>query len=303
MDIQIGRSSACRVVELITRGDALGGRRRAYRGMGMSPGCVVVVIRMAEAGARSDGVAANRELWTQANSEYTDEHAYRAWAAEDITWGIFNVPEQQLGVLSDVRGLDVIELGCGTAYFSAWLARRGARSAGVDVTPAQLESARRCQDRFGITFPLIEADAGDVPLPSGCFDLAVSECGASLWCDPARWVPEAARLLRPGGKLVFHTTTILVTVCSPGPGGPAGQELLHPQRQAHRLATPRGGIQFHPGHGEWITILRNSGFIIDALHELYAPPDAPDHPYYALASTEWARQWPAEEVWTAHLAY
>ena len=207
--------------------------------MDMSPGCVVVM-RMAGAGA--DGVAANRELWTQANSEYTDEHAGRAWTAEDITWGIFNVPEQQLGVLGDVCGLDVIELGCGTAYFSAWLARRGARPAGVDVTPAQLESARRCQDRFGITFPLIEADAGAVPLPSGSFDLAVSECGASLWCDPARWVPEAARLLRQGGKLVFHTTTILLTVCSPGPDGPAGQELLHPQRQAHRLPTARGGM-------------------------------------------------------------
>lgn len=207
-------------------------------------------MRMAEAGAGADGVAASRELWTQANSEYADEHAYRAWAAEDITWGIFNVPEQQLGVLDDVRGLDVVELGCGTAYFSAWLARRGARPAGVDVTPAQLESARPCQDQSGITFPLIEAGAGAVPLPSGSFDLAISECGASLWCGPARWVPEAARLLRPGGKLVFHTTTILVTVCSQGPDGPAGQELLHPQRQAHRLATPRGGIQFHRGHGE-----------------------------------------------------
>jgi SAM-dependent methyltransferase len=132
---------------------------------------------MAKAGAGADEAAANRELWTRANSEYNDDHAYRAWAAEDITWGIFNVPEQQLGVLGDVRGLDVVELGCGTAYFSAWLARRGARPTGVDVTPAQLQSARRCQDRFGISFPLIEADAGDVPLPSGRFDLAISECG------------------------------------------------------------------------------------------------------------------------------
>src|SRR5690349_8855770 len=90
-----------------------------------------------------------------------------------------------------------------------------AQPTGVDVTPAQLGSARRCQDRSGIWFPLIEADAADVPLPSGRFDLAISECGASLWCDPARWVPEAARLLRPGGRLVFHTTTLLVTVCSP----------------------------------------------------------------------------------------
>jgi SAM-dependent methyltransferase len=257
---------------------------------------------MAETGTGTDDVAANRELWTRANSEYADEHAVRAWAAADITWGIFNVPEQQLGVLGDIRGLDVVELGCGTAYFSAWLARRGARPTGVDVTPAQLESAQRCQDRFGISFPLIQADAADVPLPSGRFDLAISECGASLWCDPARWICEAARLLRPGGRLVFHTTTVLVTMCSPEPDGPACRELLHPQRQAYRLATPRGGIQFHPGHGEWIKILRGNGFVIDALHELYAPPDAPDHPYYTLANAEWGRRWPAEEIWAAHLA-
>ena len=119
-----------------------------------------------------------------------------------------------------------------------------------------------------------------------------------MWCDPARWIPEAARLLRPGGRLVFHTTTLLVTICSPGPDGPARRELLRPQRQAYRLATPEGGIQFHPGHSDWITILRGSGFLIDALHELYAPSDAPDHPYYTLASAEWARQWPVEEIWT-----
>jgi SAM-dependent methyltransferase len=123
-----------------------------------------------------------------------------------------------------------------------------------------------------------------------------------LWCDPARWICEAARLLRPGGRLVFHTTTVLVTMCSPEPDGPACRELLHPQRRAYRLATPRGGIQFHPGHGEWIKILRGNGFVIDALHELYASPDAPDHPYYTLANAEWARQWPAEEIWAAHLA-
>ena len=107
--------------------------------------------------------------------------------------GIFDVPEQQFGVLGDVAGLDVVELGCGTAYLSAGLARRGARPPGVDLTPAQLATARRCQQRSGIFFPLIEADAGDVPLPSGSFDLARSECGASLWCDPARWARRMRR--------------------------------------------------------------------------------------------------------------
>ena len=196
--------------------------------------------------------------------------AERAWAAEEITWGLFEVPEGELQVLGDVAGLDVVELGCGTAYLSAWLARRGARPVGVDLTPAQLESARRCQRRFELSFPLVEADAEDVPLPGGGFDLAVSEYGASVWCDPARWVPEAARLLRPGGRLVFLTNSVLATLCVPEAEGPAQERLLRPQRGLHRVRWPGGGVEFHPGHGEWIRILRASGFVIEALHELYA---------------------------------
>ena len=130
----------------------------------------------------------------------------------------------------------------------------------------------------------------------------MSECGASLWCDPARWVPEAARLLRPGGRLVFHTTSVLAAVCCPEPPGPARRELLRPQRETRRLVAAGGGTEFHPGHGEWITFLRASGFAIDDLCEIYAPPDATDHPYYQLATADWARQWPVEEIWVAHLA-
>src|SRR5437764_1141525 len=83
------------------------------------------------------------------------------------------------------------ELGCGTAYFSARLARLGARGVGVDVTPAQLETAQRMQEKFGLVFPLIEANAEAVPLPDASFDLVHSEYGASIWCDPYKWIPEA----------------------------------------------------------------------------------------------------------------
>src|SRR6185312_12186726 len=111
--------------------------------------------------------------------------------ADEITWGLFGVPESKLGVLGDVAGLDVVELGCGTAYFSAWLARRGARPVGVDPTPAQLETARRMQRETGLDFPLVEAAAESVPLPDASFDLAFSEYGASLWAVPERWLDEA----------------------------------------------------------------------------------------------------------------
>jgi SAM-dependent methyltransferase len=246
-------------------------------------------------------VAVNRALWTLVNAEFTEERAYSEWAAEELTWGLFDVPERELGVLGDVADLDVIELGCGTAYFSALLARQGARPVGVDLTAAQLDSARHCQARFGLFFPLIEADAEEIPLPDGGFDLAVSEYGASVWCDARRWVPEAARLLRPGGRLVFLTNSVLATLCVPGEEGFAQERLLRPQHGLYRVRWPGGGVEFHPSHGEWIQILGSSGFIVEALHELYAPVGAKTPEYYDIATARWASQWPVEDLWVARL--
>jgi SAM-dependent methyltransferase len=246
-------------------------------------------------------VARNRALWTQVNAEFTDADAMRAWTAESITWGLFHTAEDDLGALGDVEGLDVVELGCGTAYFAAWLARRGARPVGVDVTPAQLATARRCQERLNLFFWLVEASADAVPLRGGLFDLVVSEYGACLWCDPARWVPEAARLLKPGGRLVFLTNSVLATLTVPLMSGFAQERLLRPQRDLYRTEWPGGGIEYHPGHGEWVRILRGNGFEVEALHELYAPADADTHQYYEIATQEWAHRWPVEDLWEARL--
>jgi SAM-dependent methyltransferase len=243
--------------------------------------------------------ALNRELWTAINAAHTEQAAERAWAAERITWGLFGVAEDDLGVLGDVSNLDVVELGCGTAYVSAWLARRGARPIGVDLTAAQLETARRCQQRFGLHFPLVEADATDVPLPGCSADLVVSEYGASVWCDPAGWLPEAARLLRPGGRLVFLTNSVLATLTVPDDEGYAGDRLLRPQRGLYRVHWPTGGVEYHPSHADWVRLLRATGFVVEALHELYAPDDAVTPAYYEIATAEWARRWPVEDLWVA----
>src|SRR5579864_8266343 len=115
----------------------------------------------------------NRDAWTATNAAYTDAEARAKWAQPDICWGVWAAPEAELHALPDVTGKDVIELGCGTAYFSAWLKRAGAsRVVGIDITPAQLETARRCDAEFGLGIELIEANAEHVPLPDGQFDLA-----------------------------------------------------------------------------------------------------------------------------------
>ena len=80
--------------------------------------------------SRADEVALNRALWAVVNERFTDAAADGMWARSDAVWGLFAVPERELGVLGDVRGLDVLELACGTAYFSAWLARSGRRPGG-----------------------------------------------------------------------------------------------------------------------------------------------------------------------------
>ena len=242
----------------------------------------------------------NREIWTKANAEYTDAKAAEAWGQEEITWGMFSVPESEVGVLGDVAGLDVVELGCGTAYFSAWLARRGARVVGVDVTPAQLETARRMQAELGLELGLVEASAEAVPLDDASFDLVLSEYGASIWCDPSAWIPEAARLLRPGGRLVFLRNSTLGILCSPDEG-PVVERLARPQFGMWRFEW-EGGVEFHLAHGDWIRLLRASGFDVEGLVELQAPAEAADHPYYDFVSADWARRWPAEEIWVARRA-
>ena len=246
----------------------------------------------------SEDAARNRELWTKTNASYTDAQAAAKWAETEVTWGLCGVPDSELGApLGDVAGLDIVELGCGTAYMSAVFAKLGARPVGVDITPAQLETARRCMAETGIEFPLVEADAGDTGLAAQSFDLAFSEYGASIWVETDRWVSEATRLLRPGGRLVFMCNSTIVMLCI-GDDEAVAETLVRPQFGMSRIEWP-DGIEFHLPHGERIRNLRRHGFEIEDLIEVQAPATAETHPYYSYVTAEWARKWPCEEIWVA----
>ena len=245
----------------------------------------------------TDHARRNQALWN-ANAEGDHALADRNWATDEISWGIWNVPEAPLNSLPEVDGRDVVELGCGTGYVSAWLARRGARPIGVDLSENQLATAARKQAEYGLEFPLIHASAEDVPLPDDCADVVVSEYGASLWCDPDRWLAEAARLLRPGGRLWFLTNSLLMALTTPDEGA-AGDRLLRDQRGLREVTFPdEDGVEFHLAHGDWIATLGRHGFSVDALHELYAPEGA-QQTKYEWATPEWAQRWPHEEIWVA----
>jgi SAM-dependent methyltransferase len=246
-----------------------------------------------------DYVPHNVAVWTKANREHTGPSAREAWAQDEITWGVFEIPESELDILGDVQGLDIVELGCGTAYFSAWLAKRGARAVGVDPTPAQLETAREMQAEFGLEFPLVEGVGEAVPLPDKSFDVVHSEYGASIWADPYRWIPEAARLLRAKGRLIFLVNSTLLMLCQEIEP-PAKDRLVRPLHGLHRIEwEDTGETEFSLSHGTWITLLRENGFEVERLVELYAPDGAETHAYYDYVTPEWAQKWPAEEIWVA----
>jgi SAM-dependent methyltransferase len=253
--------------------------------------------------AEPDYVAVNRDAWTQANAEYTDRRARAAWAQEEITFGKWKLPERELRVLPDLEDKDVVELGCGTAYFGAWLKRAGARRVvGVDVTPAQLETARRMNEEFGLGLEFLLENAEHTSLPDKSFDLVFSEYGASIWCDPAKWIPEAARLLRPGGELFFVRGSTLSLLCMPDEGQ-VGEQLIRPQKGLYRLEwyDDEPGVEFHPGTSEMFRILRENGFELLDFRELFAPADAADHEYYDTVPADWAKRWPDEEIWRLRL--
>jgi len=245
----------------------------------------------------------------QENRRYWDEMAHewvgggeRAWAQDEPDWGIWGVPEHALDLLpADMRGLDAVELGCGTGYVSAWMARRGARVTGIDNSAEQLATARRLAVEHGIDLTLVHGDAEATPFADASFDFAISEYGAAIWCDPERWLPEAHRLLRPGGRLVFLGHHPWAQVCAPLDGSPVVERMERPYFGLGRLdwteaTIEPGGVEFNLTVSDWFALFRRVGFAVEDYREPRPGPgdDAEDR---FFVTRGWARRFPSEQVW------
>ncbi|MDH3755480.1 MAG: methyltransferase domain-containing protein [Acidimicrobiia bacterium] len=248
----------------------------------------------------SEHVAENRRYWDGRAPEWV-AMGERAWAAEP-TWGQWGVPDDDVTLLpEEMTGMDAIELGCGTGYVSAWMVRRGATVTAIDNSERQLATAALLASRHGIELELIHGNAETVPKPDESYDFAVSEYGAAIWADPDLWIPEAHRLLRPGGELAFLGTHQFATVCAPPDGSiPISFRLEQPyfgmRRQDWRDAVDEpGGIEFNLTFSDWLRLFRETGFEVLDLIEVQAPDDAEGMPFVVPA--DWAKQYPSEHVW------
>jgi SAM-dependent methyltransferase len=237
----------------------------------------------------------NRAFWD------ADADDYQALHGDDLTtralaWGAWRLPESELCVLGDVRALDVLELGCGAGQWSTALAGLGARSVGLDQSLMQLEHARKNRDAAGVGVPLVAASGEAVPLRDASFDIVFCDHGAMSFCDPAVTLPEVARLLRPKGLLAFcHATTLLYLTWDERRQR-QDTRLHRSYFDVGRLELGDGTIDFQLPHGEWFRLFREHGLVVDDLIELRPPEDATTT-YDDFAPHDWARRWPAEQIW------
>ena len=237
----------------------------------------------------------NRAAWNATADRYQENAG--EFIAKRPAWGVWQIPEDELHVLGDVSGLDVLELGCGAAQWSIALAGLGARVTGLDFSERQLEHARRRMEQAGVEFPLVQASATDVPLPDASFDVVFCDHGAFTFTDPRETLPEAARLLRRGGLLAFSMITAFADTHWRAEDDEPTESLVRDYFGIRRFESAEE-ISFTVPYGEWIRLLVENGFEVLALLELEPPPDAKS-PYVTDRGAEWARRWPYDHVWKA----
>lgn len=230
----------------------------------------------------------NLAFWDADADDYQDLH--REQLERGKVWGVWAIPETELDMLGDVQGRDILEYGCGAARWSIALAHEGARVVGLDISRAQLRHAVDELGRGSDRVDLVCASGEDVPLRDAVFDIVFCDHGVMTFCDPYRTVPEVARLLRPNGVLVFNHSTPLELLTD------GKKKLQRDWDDMRTLRWPEGTTEFQLGHGEWIQLFRTHGLVVDNLIEIRAPEGATTT-YSDFVSYEWARRWPAEQIW------
>ena len=237
----------------------------------------------------------NRSMWEAQSDEYESRHADALSGDLAMSWGLWRIPEAELQVLGDVAGRDILELGCGAARWSIALAQEGARPVGLDFSSRQLAHARRLMQEAGVSFPLVEASAEAVPLPTASFDIIFCDWGAMTFSDPYLTVPEVGRLLRPGGLFAFATSTPLHFACLDQSTDVVGEQLLHSYFGLRRMEW-YNEVSFDMPYGEWIRLFHRHGLLVEDLIETQPPLNASTS-YRGPEDIAWARKWPMENIW------
>ena len=246
-----------------------------------------------------DDVRTNLVSWEADSADYQARNASQLNRWDDVFWGTWGIPEDEIHALGDVMGLRTLELGCGAGQFGINLVKRGANVIGLDFSANQLSAARANVVETGERFPLVRASAEELPFADKSFDLVVCDHGATSFTDPHVTIPECARVLRSGGTLAFNIATPWVAVCWPDDENPPDRELHRPYFELGRSETEEDGttsVEWYLGYGEMIRIFHRAGLVVEDLIELRPAPDATTT-YTTYTTLEWARDFPGDHIW------
>jgi SAM-dependent methyltransferase len=223
-----------------------------------------------------EAVIANRRWWDADAADYLAEHGDFLGAA-DFVWCPEGLREADAGLLGEVRGRRVLEVGCGSAPCSRWLAAQGARVVGLDLSAGMLRHAGRAAQETGLAVPLVQADARRLPFADAGFDLACSAFGAVPFvADSAAVMREVARVLRPGGRWVFSVTHPVRWIFPDDPGE-AGLTVAQsyfdrtPYVEVDAWGTPTY-VEQHRTLGDRVREIIAAGLVLEDMVEPQWPP-------------------------------
>jgi SAM-dependent methyltransferase len=214
---------------------------------------------------------ASRAWWDADAGDYLAEHGGDIGEV-DFVWGPEGLREADARLLGEVAGADVLEVGCGSAPCSRWLATVGARPVALDLSGGMLAHAAALNRTTGIAVPLVQAGAEHLPFADASFDVACSAFGAVPFvAEPERVMAEVARVLRPGGRWVFAVNHPMRWMFSDDPG-PDGLVV----RQSYFDRTPylevddagrATYVEHHRTLGDRVRDVVGAGLVLDAIVE------------------------------------
>jgi len=219
----------------------------------------------------TESVRANRRWWDAAAPAYLAEHGADLGDA-DFLWCPEGLREADAALLGDVTGRRVLEIGCGSAPCARWLRSAGADVVALDLSAGMLARAAELNRVTGLAVPLVQADAGALPLGGGTVDVACSAFGGLPFvADVDSVLAEVARVLRPGGRFV---ASVNHPMRWPFPDSPDPDDLQVVSSYFDRtpyVETDDAGLTVYVEHhrtvGDWVRAVVGAGFVLDDLLE------------------------------------
>ena len=236
----------------------------------------------------------NRASWNGASDAYQNAHG-RVLAEKALAWGVWRIAEADIGVLGNVEGRDILELGCGGAQWTMALLGSGARAVGIDLSERQLDHARSTCRKLGVAPPLIHGDAESLPFRDESFDIVFCDHGATVFSPPEATIPEASRILKPGGLFAFCVSSPIRDICWDTATDQISAQLKLDYFRLHTLEDGDDTCYQLP-YGAWIRLFRENALEVEDLIELQ-PPENASTTYSDFVPLAWARRWPAENIW------